>query len=105
MVKGNWMASGLGDAQSKYNWNGRSFSENKAELDRFAGQLQSSIRRTSNKDVCEMSRDIMRWGGVDNKHRQKRTFTWIKRNSDVIVRKLTVAVSSIKDATTSLKMA
>jgi hypothetical protein len=102
MVNGNWSASGLGDAQSKYNWNGRSVFENKAELDKFAGELQSSIRRNSNKDVCDISRGVMRWGGVDNKHRQKRTFAWIELNSDEIVKKLTESVSSIKEESTSL---
>src|SRR5215203_3405975 len=35
-VDGKWSAVGLADAVSKYAWSGKSFSENKAELDRFA---------------------------------------------------------------------
>jgi hypothetical protein len=52
--------------------------------------------------VCDISRAVMRWGGVDNKHRQKRTFAWIELNSDEIVKKLTESVSSIKEESTSL---
>jgi hypothetical protein len=34
-IDGKWSAVGLADAVSKYAWSGKSFSENKAELDRF----------------------------------------------------------------------
>jgi hypothetical protein len=75
----------------------KKLSENKAELDRFAADLQSAIQRDSNNDVCAILRAIMHWGGVDNKHRQKRTFEWIERNADEISAKLSNAVDLIKD--------
>ena len=76
-VDGRWSAVGLADAISKYAWSGKNFSENKAEFDQFAADLQSAIHRDSSNDVCAILRAIMHWGGVDNKHRQKRTFEWI----------------------------
>ena len=101
-VDGKWSAVGLADAVSKYAWRGKSFSENKAELDRFAADLQSAIQRDSNNDVCAILRAIMHWGGVDNKHRQMRTFEWIERNADEISAKLSNAVDLIKDERASL---
>src|SRR5258706_15909862 len=80
----------------------KAFSENKVELDRFAADLQSAIQRDSNNDVCAILRAIMHWGGVDNKHRQKRTFEWIERNADEISAKLSNAVDLIKDERASL---
>jgi len=44
----------------------------------------------------------MHWGGVDNKHRQKRTFEWIERNAHEISAKLSNAVNLIKDERASL---
>src|ERR1700752_315265 len=38
-IDGKWSATGLADAVSKYAWSGKSFSENKAELDRLAADL------------------------------------------------------------------
>jgi hypothetical protein len=73
-VNCKWSAVGLVDAVSKYAWRGKNFAESKAGLDRFAADLQSAIQRDSNTDVCDIMRAIMHWGGVDNKHRQKRTF-------------------------------
>ena len=101
-VDGKWSAVGLADAVSKYSWSGRRFSENKAEFDRFAADLQSAIQRDSNGDVCAILRAIMHWGGVDNTHRQKRTFEWIARNADQISAKLSSAVNLIKDEQASL---
>ena len=101
-VNGKWSAVGLADAASKYARSGKSFSENKAELDRLAADLQSAIQRNSSKDVCYILRAIMHWGGVDNKHRQKRTFEWIERNADEISAKLSDAVDLIKDEWASL---
>jgi hypothetical protein len=43
-VDGKWSAVGLADAVSKYAWSEKSFSENKAELDRFAADLRSAKR-------------------------------------------------------------
>jgi hypothetical protein len=57
-----------------------------------------------NKDVCAILRAIMHWGGVDNKHRQKRTFEWIERNADEISAKLSNAVDLIKDEQASLDL-
>jgi hypothetical protein len=45
----------------------------------------------------------MHWGGVDNKHRQKRTFEWIERNADEISAKLWTAIDLIKDEGASLE--
>ena len=101
-VDGKWSAVGLADAASKYARSGKSFSQNKAELDRLAADLQSAIQRNSSKDVCYILRAIMHWGGVDNKHRQKRTFEWIERNADEISAKLSDAVDLIKDEWASL---
>ena len=102
-VDGKWSAVGLADAVSKYSCSGKRFSENKAEFDRFAADLQSAIQRDSNGDVCAILRAIMHWGGVDNKHRQKRTFEWIERNADEISAKLMNAVDLIKDEQASLE--
>jgi hypothetical protein len=44
----------------------------------------------------------MHWGGVDNNHRQKGTFEWIKKNVDEISIKLSNAVDLIKDGQASL---
>jgi hypothetical protein len=101
-IDGKWSAVGLADAASKYARSGKSFSENNAELDRFAANLQSAIQRDSNNDVCEILRAIMHWGGVDNKHRQKGTLDWIERNADEISAKLSNAVDLIKDEQASL---
>jgi hypothetical protein len=101
-IDGKWSAVGLADAVSKYARSGKSFSENNAELDRFAANLQSAIQRDSNNDVCEILRAIMHWGGVDNKHRQKGTLDWIERNADEISAKLSNAVDLIKDEQASL---
>ena len=101
-IAGRWSATGLADALSKYAWGGKSFSENNAELNRLAANLQSAIRRDANNDVCEILRSIMRWGGVDNKHRQKGTFEWIERNADEISVKLSTAVDLLKDEQGSL---
>jgi hypothetical protein len=101
-IDGKWLAVGLADAVSKYAWSGKSFSQNKAELDRFATDLQSAIQRDSNNDVCTILRTIMHCGGVDNKYRQKRTFEWIERNADEISAKLSTAVDLIKDVRASL---
>ena len=102
-IDGKWSAVGLADAVSKYAWSGKGFSENKAELDRFAANLQSAIQMDSNNDVCEILRAIMHWGGVDNKHRQKGTFEWIERNADEFSVKLSNAVDLIKDEQASLE--
>ena len=96
-IDGQWSAVGLADAVSKYVCGGKSFSENTAEFDRFAADLQSAMQRDSNDDVCAILRAVMHWGGVDNKHRQKRTFEWIERNADEISAKLSTAVDLIKD--------
>ena len=50
-VNGKWSAVGLADAVSKYTWSGKNFSESKAELDRFAADLQAAIQQGSNNDV------------------------------------------------------
>ena len=102
-VDGKWSAVGLADAVSKYAWSGKTFAESKAESDRFAADLQSAIQRDSNRDVCEILRTIMHWGGVDNKHRQRRTFEWIERNADEISAKLSHVVDLIKDEQASLE--
>ncbi len=101
-IDGKWSAVGLADALSKYAWGRKGFSENKAELDRFAAELQSAIQQESNNDVCGILRAIMHWGGVDNKHRQKGTFEWIERNADEISAKISNAVDLIKDEKASL---
>jgi hypothetical protein len=101
-INHKWSAAGLADAVSKYAWSGKNFAESKAELDRFAADLQSAIQWDSNSDVCAILRAIMHWGGVDNKHRQKRTFEWIERNADGISAKLSNVVDLIKDEQASL---
>ena len=101
-VDGKWSAVGLADALSKYAWNGKSFSENKAELDRLGADLQFAIQQDSNNEVCAILRAIMHWGSADNKHRQKRTFEWIERNADKVSAKVSNAVNLIKDERASL---
>ena len=101
-VNHKWSAVGLADAVSKYAWNGKTFTENKAEFDRFAADLQSAIQSNSNKDACDILRAIMHWAGADNKHRQRRTFEWIERNADEISAKLSNVVDLIKDERASL---
>src|SRR5579863_10392922 len=101
-INGKWSASGLADAASKYAWNGKSFSENKVELDRMAADLQSAVHRNSTNHLSEAIRAIMHWGGVDNKHRQKGTLEWIERNVDELSVKLSNAVDLIKDPQASL---
>ena len=101
-VNHKWSAVGLADAVSKYAWSGKSFAENKAELDRLAAELQSAVQRDSNSDVCTILRAIMHWGGADNKHRQRRTYEWIEHNADEISTKLSSAVDLIKDEQASL---
>jgi hypothetical protein len=93
---------GLADAGSKYTWHGKNFTENKAEFDRLAADLQSAIQRDSNSDVCTVLRTIMHWGGLDNNYRQKGTFDWIERNADEISAKLSNVVDLIKDERASL---
>src|SRR6476620_866486 len=102
-VDGKWSAVGLADAASKYAWHGKNFTENKAEFDRLAADLQSAIQRDSNSDVCAILPAIMHWGGVDNSFRQKRTFEWIEQNADEISAKLMNAVDLIKDEQASLE--
>jgi hypothetical protein len=101
-VDGKWSAVGLADAASKYAWHGKNFTENKAEFDRLAADLQSAIQRNSKSDVCTILRTIMHWGGADNSYRQKGTFEWIERNADEISAKLSNAVDLIKDERASL---
>jgi hypothetical protein len=101
-VDGKWSAVGLADAASKYAWHGKNFTENKAEFDRLAADLQSAIQRNSNSNVCTILRTIMHWGGADNSYRQKGTFEWIERNADEISAKLSNAVDLIKDERASL---
>ena len=101
-VEGKWSAVGLADAASKYAWHGKNFTENKAEFDRLAADLQSAIQRNSKSDVCTILRTIMHWGGADNSYRQKGTFEWIERNADEISAKLSNAVDLIKDERASL---
>ena len=101
-VDGKWSAVGLADAASKYAWHGKNFTENKAEFDRLAADLQSAIQRNSNSNVCTILPTIMHWGGADNSYRQKGTFEWIERNADEISAKLSNAVDLIKDERASL---
>ena len=101
-VDGKWSAVGLADAASKYAWHGKNFTENKAEFDRLAADLQSAIQRNSNSNVCTILRTIMHWGGADNSYRQKGTFEWIERNADEISAKHSNAVDLIKDERASL---
>jgi len=101
-VDGKWSAVGLADAASKYAWHGKNFTENKAEFDRLAADLQSAIQRNSKSDVCTILRTIMHWGGADNSYRQKGTFEWIERNADEISANLSNAVDLIKDERASL---
>jgi hypothetical protein len=101
-VDGKWSAVGLADAASKYAWHGKNFTENKAEFDRLAADLQSAIQRNSKSDVCTILRTIMHWGGADNSYRQKGTFEWIERNADEISAKHSNAVDLIKDERASL---
>ena len=98
-VDGKWSVAGLADAASKYTWLGKNFTENKAEFDRLAADLQCAVQCNSNSDVCTILRTIMHWGGADNSYRQKGTFDWIERNADEISAKLSNVVDLIKERT------
>jgi hypothetical protein len=99
---GQWSATGLRDAMQRYSWNGQDFLCNEEELTALSRKLQSAIKRCCNDDVGEVAREIMRWGGVDSVHRQKRTFAWIAGNSQSIAQKLTDAVNLLADQNASL---
>ena len=102
-VEGKWSVVGLADAVSKYAWSGRNFAQNKAELDRFAADLQSAIQRGSNNDVCAVLRAVMNGvGALDNMYRQRRTFEWIEKNAGEISGKLSQTLDLIKDQQASL---
>ena len=103
-INRKWSAVGLADAVSKYAWSGKNFAESKAELDRYAADLQSAIQREANSEVCDILQAIMHWGGVDNTYRQRRTFEWIERNADEISAKISTAVDLIKDEQASLEL-
>jgi hypothetical protein len=57
-VDGKWSAVGLADAVSKYAWSGKTFSENKAELDELAADLQSAVERFHSAAVSRRARGI-----------------------------------------------
>jgi hypothetical protein len=99
---GVWSAVGLSDALCQYNWNGQSLSENRKRLDELAGGFQRALMKGDDTRVCEVAKNIMSWGGVDNKHRQKRTFVWIERNARSISAKLREAARQIGDNANSL---
>jgi len=101
-VNHKWSAVGLADAMSKYAWSGKTFAESKAELDRFAADLQAAMQLDSNNDVCHILRAIMHWAGADKKHRQRRMFEWIEHNAGEISAKLSNIVDLIKDEQASL---
>lgn len=90
---GNWSTRGLKNAFEKYNWNGKTFSENKAQLDNLALELQSAITASDNPKVNDTALAIMSWGGVNNKHRQRRTKKWLSDNNRCLSEKIKKAVS------------
>lgn len=99
---GNWSAMGLRNTFEKYNWNGTTFSENKAELDKLTLELQSAISASDNPKVNETALAIMSWGGVNNKHRQRRTINWLRDNNYRLSERIRKAVSLLSDETEQL---
>jgi hypothetical protein len=103
LPNGVWSAVGLKDALCQYNWNGKSLSENKEQLDELAQSIQRAMMKNDDTRVRSITLEIMRWGGVDNKHRQKRTFAWIKQNAHSISTRLGEAIRQIGDSTNTLE--
>ncbi|UYO48648.1 hypothetical protein KQX64_22465 [Rhodopseudomonas palustris] len=99
---GNWSTRGLKNAFEKYNWNGKTFSENKAQLDNLALELQSAIRKSDNQIAKEAARAIMSWGGVNNEYRQSRTILWLWENQHCLSDRIRKAVSLLSNETEEL---
>jgi hypothetical protein len=99
---GTWRASGLKGARQSYWWNGN-FEKNETELNANAQKIQDAVRKSDNDLVASIAKEIMKWGGVDNPHRQKSTFDWIKQNSRGISGKIQEAIDRIKDENDTLE--
>lgn len=56
--------SGLHDAFRQYRWNGRSWDDNKQELDWLRRRLREAVRRGDVESVVGACEDILKWGGV-----------------------------------------
>ena len=58
------MCNGLHDAFTTYSWNGRSWPDNKRELDTFRAELRSAIHARDDDRAHQASAAILRWGRV-----------------------------------------
>lgn len=100
--QGVWTAYGLNDARLKYFWNGSDFEVTSRELAIHSAKLRAAIHKGANADALRVIRKILAWGGVDNPHRQKRTFDWLDRNSEVLCTKLLDSIRLLRDDHLSL---
>ncbi|WP_187387903.1 hypothetical protein [Bradyrhizobium sp.] len=68
-----------------------------------SAELRAAIQAGANADAIRVIRKILTWGGVDNPHRQKRTFHWLNRNSESLCKKLQDSIRLLRDDRLSLE--
>jgi hypothetical protein len=61
------------------------------------------IRTRIKKQIYDVIRSIMEWGGVNNEHRQKGTIAWLQKNSASLSTKIVEAIAAIKDDSNDLR--
>ena len=69
--KRDWECSSIFNAYEKYEWKGKNFRATKADLDKWSGALNNSLRTNSDtgcKTACE---SILKWGGVQRGNKAK----------------------------------
>ena len=69
--KRDWECSSNFNADEKYEWKGKNFRATKADLDKWSGALNNSLRTNSDtgcKTACE---SILKWGGVQRGNKAK----------------------------------
>ena len=64
------------------------FRTTKIDWTKWLHCIQRAIMKKDDTRVFSVAMEIMSWGGVDNVHRQKRTFAWIKQNARSISKTL-----------------
>ena len=60
----DWSCDGLFAAFKSYRWNLKNWPLNKGELDDYRGRLRSAVSAGDSRTVCDISEDVLRWGGV-----------------------------------------
>ena len=71
-----WSCVGMADAFRQYSWNGKSWRENKTELDSYRRQLREAVDRRDVEGIFNACAAILRWGGV-----------WANNGSYLVTRK------------------